>query len=294
MILMNTVNLHHLKYFIDAAQEGGISQSARKNYVTQSAVSRAIASLEQDLGVDLIIHRQNQFQLTEAGEAVLEKSHEVFETVSRLKDTASDHLKTLKGPLRFGCNPAIASYLIAPALSRIELKHPGVRPELKLGNTDQVQRLIDDREVDFGIVVDDGEVGNLYRTKKLYADKLLVVQSPKLKKKDPFSHLIVSRTHKGGLSHRYFREYEKAYGKQITPKLVVSSWQVIMDLAIAGYGSALLPRFVCEDALLSKKLEIVRHKVQLISFDLCTIVSGNRALPKNAAALFECFQGTRH
>src|SRR4051812_28656761 len=127
---MNGMNLSHLKYFIDAAQEGGISQSARKNFVTQSAVSRAIASLESRLGVELVIHRQNHFQLTEAGLAIFGKSHAIFEEISNLDEIASMHLKTLRGPLRLGCNQAIASHLLAPKFAKLEAKHPHIRPEI--------------------------------------------------------------------------------------------------------------------------------------------------------------------
>ena len=284
---MNSINLHHLKYLVDAAQEGGISQSARKNYVTQSAVSRAVASLESDLGVELVIHGKNHFQLTEAGEAVLNKSSAVFEAVSELRHLASEYLNVYRGPLRLACNQAIASRLIAPALTQIGSKYPEITPVLKLGNTDQVQRMIDDQEVDFGVVVDDGEIGHLYESQKVSRGRVLVVKSPKLREKNPLEHLVVSRIQKGGLSEKYFQAYEKAYGRTLTPKLIVPSWQVIMDLAIAGYGCALVPEFLCVEALSTGKLEIVNHKVKPVSFELCTIVSKKRALPKNARALLE-------
>jgi DNA-binding transcriptional LysR family regulator len=294
MTFMNISNLHHLKYFIDAAKEGSVSLAARKNYVTQSAVSRAIANLEEALQVELVVHRQNHFQLTEAGEAVVAKSSSVFESIANLQATAFDHVKTLHGPLRFGCNQAIASKLIAPALVAIEKEYPGIRPQLTIGNTDQIQYQIEAREIDFGIVVDDGEVGAWYRTQKIYRGALLVVKSPSLKNsgyaENPLQNLIISRTQKGGLSHLFFAEYEKQYGAAITPKMIVPNWQVTMDLAIAGYGAALVPEFLCMDAIRAKKLESVKHRMKIAPFHLCTITSKDRALPKNAKALLDYFK----
>ena len=285
------MNIDHLKYFVDAALAGGISPSARKNFLTQSAISRAIAKLEDDLGVELVLHKQNRFQLTEAGEAILAGSHELLESISRLKDVASGHTKTLKGPMRVGCNQAIASRLLGPMLLQIEAKYPALKPVIKLGNTDQIQQMIDNLEIDFGIVLNDGEVEKLYQTTKLYSGEFIVVKSPKFSKKNPLESLIVSRTRTGGMSERYFRAYKKAYGTVIEPKLVVSSWQVIMDLAILGYGSALVPQFLCEQEIAAKLLEEYKHKVKPLSFDLCVIVGKNRMLPKNASALLECFGG---
>jgi DNA-binding transcriptional LysR family regulator len=91
------------------------------------------------------------------------------------------------------------------------------------------------------------------------------------------------------VSQKYFERYQKEYGKPIVPKLVVASWQVIMDLALSGYGAAFVPRFLCEKELKSKKLEIVKHRIKPVPLDLCAIVSRDRAFPKNAQALFECF-----
>jgi DNA-binding transcriptional LysR family regulator len=282
------MNINHLRYFVDAALEGSVSLSARKNFVTQSAVSRAISALEQELGVELTLHRQNHFQLTEAGEAVLERSRGVFDGIAGMRDAANRYHKTFHGPLRFGCNQAIAGRLIGPALVRLEAKYPGIRPEIEIGNTDHIQRKLDERAVDFGIVVDDGEVGDHYQTRKIYTGKLVIVKSPRFRPADPLRHLIVSRIQKGSLSGKFSREYEKAYGERIAPKLIVSGWQVLLDFALAGYGAALVPHFLCEEALRARKIEVVSHRVKTVTFDLCTIVGRDRVLPKNAAALFDC------
>lgn len=284
------MNFYHLKYFVDAARSGGISESARINFLTQSAISRAISKLEDDLGVELVLHKQNRFQLTEAGAAILEQSQDLLNSVATLKNAVVDLDKTLQGPLRIGCNQAIASKLIGPMLVDMEAQYPGIKPEIKLGNTDQVQNMIDNLEVDFGLVLRDGEVDFRYEIKTIYRGEFIVVKSPKLAAKNPLDSLIVSRTRKGGQSQKYFEEYKKAYGKPIEPKMVVSSWQVIMDLALAGYGAALVPRFVCDDDLKRGTLTIVKHKVKSTPFELCTIVAKGRALPKNAQAVVNWFE----
>ena len=284
------MNFFHLKYFVDAARAGGLSAAARKNFVTQSAVSRAIAKLEEDLGVELVIHKQNCFQLTEAGGAILTSSDDIFDSVKRLKEAAVEHGQNLRGPLRMGCNQAIASKIIGPMLPRIAASYPEVEPSISLGNTDQIQRMIDKREIDFGIVMDDGEVNKIYKTTRIYSGTFVVVKSPKFEDKNIGDNLIVSRTKPGGMSDHYTREYKKAYGQPTNPKMVVASWQVIMDLAIEGFGYALVPLFLCEDEIAAKKLEVVKHRVKPLPFGLCTIVSGNRTLPKNAGPILEYFR----
>jgi LysR family transcriptional regulator, transcriptional activator of the cysJI operon len=285
-----TISLHHLRYFLDAAAQGGMGQAARKNFLTQSAVSRAIASLEADLGAQLVLHGHNRFQLTEAGQAVVAKGFAIFDAVAQLREVAASHNQTLLGPLRLGCNHAIAGRLIGPMLAKIEAKYPGIKPEIKLGNTDQVQHMLERRDIDFGIVMDDGEVGGRYSLLPLMKDSFVVVRPPSLRHLEPGRSLIVSRTKKGGMSGRYFAAYESAYSKPIEPKLVVGSWQVILDLAVAGFGCALVPAFLCREELERGQLEVVRHKVRPLPYSLGAIVGKGRVLPQNAGALVACFR----
>ena len=282
------MNIDHIKYFIDAAQAGGVSQAARRNYLTQSAISRAIAKLEEDLGVELVLHKQNRFQLTEVGEVVFAKGLEILESINHLKDIALEQSQTHRGPLRIGCNQAIASRILATKLHQLEQQNPLIRPDIKLGNTDQVQQMLDRQEIDFGIVMNDGEVIKNYKLTPIFKDEFIVVRAPTFSA-DPFMNLIVSRTHRGGMSQTYFREYEKHYGRSITPKLVIASWQVIMDMALAGLGAALVPRFLCHDLIQRKLLMTIKHKVKPIPFELCVIVSKGRELPRNAIALISLF-----
>ena len=107
--------------------------------------------------------------------------------------------------------------------------------------------MIDSREVDFGIVVDDGEVGRVYEVKKLHTDVLLVVQSPKkMKGKSTFDNLIISRTQKGGLSQRSLQcrtcgadrslqiSFPGVFGKEQGIDETLASFHRFFGLRIAG------------------------------------------------------------
>ncbi len=284
------MNINHLKYFHDAARLGGVSKASKSNFVTQSAVTRAIQKLEEELEAKLILHKQNHFQLTEVGEVVKNHCNAIFSSIDSLKELAKNYGGDLRGPLRLGCNEAIASKLIAPMLPKIAQKYPLLKPTVVLGNTDSIQKYIDSGEIDFGIVMADGEVDKHFKTKTIYTESFVLVKSPVLKNAEIADHLIVSRAKVGGMSDRYLKEYKKAYHQAITPKMVIGSWQVIMDLAIKKFGYALVPLFLCREEIASKRLEIVKHKVKPLPFSLCTLVAGNRQMPRNADAFLELFE----
>lgn len=286
---VDVLNLNHIQYFVDAAELGGLSPAARKNYVTQSALSRAIAKLEDDLDVQLILHKKNSFQLTEAAEALKESCKEILQSVQNLKQSARNLTSEYIGPLRFGCNESIASKIIGPMLTRIEARFPKINPTILLGNTDKIQKLIMSGDIDFGIVMNDGEVSKFYKIIPIFEGTFTVVKSPSFSK-DLTNNLIVSRVKPGGMSERFIRAYKAAYGITLKPKIVVASWQVIMDLAINGYGYALVPEFLCRQEIAMKKLEVLKCKVGSLPFGLCMITAKNRVLPKNADTILSEFR----
>ena len=61
------MEFHQLRYFVAAAEAASISAAARREHVTQPALSRQIALLETQLGVDLFERRKQRIHLTEAG-----------------------------------------------------------------------------------------------------------------------------------------------------------------------------------------------------------------------------------
>lgn len=77
------INLIYLKLFYDSALMGNVTESARPNFVSQPAVSQAIAKLEKALKVSLCIHKKLQFKLTEEGEIVLKYAREIFAGVQK-------------------------------------------------------------------------------------------------------------------------------------------------------------------------------------------------------------------
>ncbi|MDA9951674.1 LysR family transcriptional regulator [Oligoflexaceae bacterium] len=281
------MNIDHLKYFIDAAKHESVSKAAKLNFVGQPAVSRAIKGLEEVLGANLLVHGHNSFQLTETGQAIYAESFQVFDALSELKNLAEQFSDSFSGPLRLACNQSIATHLVAPAIVALERKHPKIVPQLKIGNTDQVQKMIDQREVDFGLVLNDGEIGKRYKTKNIIRDSFSVVHSPNYKERFEDSKLIISRSKKGGMSQKYSKIYKEKYGSQPDVKVEIASWEILKKLAILNYGYALVPSFICQNEIRSKTLKVHKHRVPPIKFSICTVVAKSRTLPRNAGVFLE-------
>jgi LysR family transcriptional regulator, transcriptional activator of nhaA len=93
---MAFLNYHHLRYFWTIANEGGLTQAARRLNVSPSALSVQLKTLEEQLGHALFERRHRALQLTEAGRIALAYANTVFKSGDELLNT----LKGLEGDAR--------------------------------------------------------------------------------------------------------------------------------------------------------------------------------------------------
>lgn len=111
-----------LRAFEAAARHLSFTRAAEELFVTQSAVSRQIKSLEEDLGVPLFQRRHRSLRLTEDGQELYRATHELLErladTMSRIGRGPQAQLITVSATLSFS-----AMWLV-PRLSAFRAKHP--------------------------------------------------------------------------------------------------------------------------------------------------------------------------
>ena len=80
------MNLSKLEYFLSAARKGSFTAAAEEHYVSQTAVSQQIASLERELGVTLFRREKGRVELTEAGRCLEQEAAELLERYQLLLD----------------------------------------------------------------------------------------------------------------------------------------------------------------------------------------------------------------
>src|SRR5439155_20791665 len=87
---VQSMELRHLRYFAAVAAHGSFSRAANQLHLTQPALSRQVKSLEDEIGVALIVRGQNTISLTSAGEAFYEEAKDILARV----DVAVRRIKT--------------------------------------------------------------------------------------------------------------------------------------------------------------------------------------------------------
>jgi DNA-binding transcriptional LysR family regulator len=122
--------------------------------MTQSAMSRLIKSLEEELGVKLL-HRKGKVALpTSEGRLFYEHARKILEDYARMEQDISTSTNVAKGALRLGASRTPAIHLLPQVLYDFSKAHPDIRIDLSVCNTSSVLRDLKSSRIDVGIVED--------------------------------------------------------------------------------------------------------------------------------------------
>lgn len=80
--------LKQLKYFISIVEKGNFTEAAEENYISQSAISQQIQSLENELGYKLLNREKRTFTLTSAGKYIYHQSKNIVENIENMQEKA--------------------------------------------------------------------------------------------------------------------------------------------------------------------------------------------------------------
>ena len=148
IVIVYTMELRQLKYFVKSAEYLNFSVAAKHLYITQSTLSQQIKQLEFELGFELFLRNSRHVQLTEAGEEFLPFARKTIrdaeDGVQRLYDL--QHVKT--GTLKVGVTYSFSTVLTEGLISFMKA-FPGIRLEVFYKTVDELLGLLKEHKVDF-------------------------------------------------------------------------------------------------------------------------------------------------
>lgn len=235
-------NLNHLKYFVDAIELGSISASAEKNLVTHPAVSRAIKSLENHLGVKLLIHKKKSFEATPTGEAVAQKAKNLLAAANIF---TSDNLlpsTKISGTVTIAVTRTLGQVFLSPILKALADKFPLVKVNVRFGTTGEiVEKLVQDT-VDIGITIGHQKMATLKQT--LLRDGQFILVRTAQKRGPAAKNLLAENfilTEPKIETELLKKQFYRKYKKQLIVQHEVGSWDMITHLVADGLGIGLVP-----------------------------------------------------
>lgn len=148
---MLKINLKQMEAFAATVEYGSFTRAAEELYLTQSTVSAHISTLEQALGVRLILRgARKKLVLTEEGKRVYTATRDILERCESLQDP--DYTVPNGGELSVGGSTVPAQYILPGVLSEFLKRHEDSRCILRRGDSAQIHRLLEKEEVRIGVV----------------------------------------------------------------------------------------------------------------------------------------------
>ena len=146
------MTLEQLRTFLWVARLGGVRRAAQEMNVSQPAVSARIASLEEELGVQLFTRGTNGVSLTRYGALLRVHANQITTAVENIKaDIVShDHISSL---VRIGVSETVAQTWLPDFLSRLSRDYPKLKIDVTVDVTGKMRDLLIERALDLAILM---------------------------------------------------------------------------------------------------------------------------------------------
>lgn len=178
-----TMDIQLLRAFIIAAEEHSFSSAAERLHITQSAISKRIALLEQQIGQVLFDRIARKVYLTEAGDRLLPRAQSIINAIDDTQRYMSESNNNVSGELRLATSHHIGIHRLPPILKNYRQRYPEVHLQLQFIDSEHAETLLLQDKCDLAITTlpshnDDITSDNIqYHT--LWHDPLQVVINPK-------------------------------------------------------------------------------------------------------------------
>jgi DNA-binding transcriptional LysR family regulator len=245
---MEQLDLNQIRTFVKIVQAGSFTKAAAVLRQPKSRVSRRLASLEKELGVQLIYRTTRQFQLTEMGRAYYERAQGLVEGLESLSNEMSETTSEVSGLIRITASDDMGVKYLPSILDEFSKQYPKIRFELLLS-----QAYVDlvKESVDVAI-----RIGNLkdssLRSRKVGAVKNIMVATPgfleRYRQWEDLSQLesipFLGFGNSGKIEALRSSDNKKVVLK-INPIMSSNNPAMLEQLVLLGKGMAFIPEFLC-------------------------------------------------
>jgi DNA-binding transcriptional LysR family regulator len=290
------VTLRQIQYFVAVAETGKMSLAAHSLGISQSSITEAVKSLEDQAGAPLFRRHKSGVNLTDAGYQFLRHARNVLSTVADATHVIrqSQSPARVRGRFTLGVTYTVTGYFLSPVLERFRQSFPDVEVDLIERDREVIEALAAAGKIDMGVIL----VSNL-RSRALHAEVLirskrrlwLAANHPLLREsritlkriaREPYVMLTIDEADKTAM--RYWHR------ARVRPNVIfeTSSIEAVRSLVANGTGVAILSDMVYRPwSLDGERVEVRTVDDEVPSMDVGMVWRRGRELSEGAAAFAE-------
>ena len=279
------INYELYKVFYQVADTLSFSEASRRLYISQSAVSQSIKTLEKKLGQPLFIRSTKQVRLTPAGELLFKHIEPAIRLIARGEEQLFDGTAPHLGQLHIGASDTVCRYFLLPHLKRFHEQYPSVPIRVTNATSLGCADLLEQGKVDCIISnYPNVRLNTMQIQKQLLSFQDVFVANPAFfpvtKEEIPLSQLcrwpILTLDKKSTTSDHLYRFFLQ-HNLELIPEIQLSSNDLLMDMAKIGLGIACVPDYCISDS--DPDLAVIRLRETMPPRQL--VAAAGTSMPKS-------------
>lgn len=292
-----SINFELYKIFYYAASSLNFSKAANALHVTQSAVSQAIKSLENQLGINLFYRNGRNIKLSYEGEILYQHVEKAFNFI-RSAEYSMNSIRVLdEGTVFIGASDTITRYFLMPSIKAFHQDYPKVKIVINNRPSPRSVEKLSKGEIDLAIVniSPDQTYGGLNHFTLARLEHIFISKRPFPQKKIALSelsqHPLICLETKS-TTRRILESHYAQYHVPLKPAFEFGSFDVILEAVSADMGIGFVPRKIVSDALSRQDFHEIKTTQPLPSIDIGILTNQNKPLSIAAQMYLERLKNT--
>lgn len=288
------MDIQNIRAFLMVAETGSFSRAAENLFITQPAISKRIATLEDSLDCQLFDRLGKKVQLTQAGDALIPSYRRILTEIDESRRIISNLRAQVSGHLNFGTSHHIGLHRLPPLLKQYTSQYPDVELDIQFMDSEQAAAFILKGNIELALITLPDDVGSPLTTIQIWTDILECVVAH-----DHALAKLKSVTIKQLSEHGVLLQAQSTHTRDIINqalklntniKIVMESnyLETIKAMIQNGLGWGVLPESMIDDSL--HKLKIKGLKMER---HLGVLLHASRTLSSPAHALLETLKNSK-
>lgn len=285
---MVDINYELYKVFYHVASTLNFSEASKQLYISQSAVSQSIKTLERKLDQTLFIRSTKKVQLTPEGEILMRHIEPAMNLIQKGEAQLLDAAST-GGQIRIGASDTICRYFLIPYLERFHKAFPGAHIKVVNQTSMKCAELLRNGQVDLIVVnYPNAHMGTSVSTVHFKKFRDIFIAGSNFRelkgKKLSFAQLLqypILMLDKNSTTNEFLHQIFQQHQLDLVPEIELTSNDLLIDLARIGLGIAFVPDYCISGT--EKDIFVIETEEELPDREL--VVACNDRLPLSRASV---------
>jgi DNA-binding transcriptional LysR family regulator len=282
------LKLSQLRAFVTVADCGNFGAAALELGISQSTVSHAIATLEAELGVILLVRGRHGAVLTAIGERILPDARQILDWLESIQHKANQDKGLQSGVVRIAAVRSLATHLLPDAIMQFRQTFPLINVIVRDCNYyTEIQQMLKDRQVEIGLTL--LPVSSEFEAWELIHDEFVaLLPEAALNPDQPLTWELLTRCpmimNPIAVNTRLVQEHLARFDYPLHIAYEVKEDSTIMGMVKRGLGASIMARLAAEpipDGVEVRSLPVPLERV------IGAVILSNALLPQAAFAFLD-------